>query len=138
MGPRTFSLTIVLAATALFCGTIATNLLLDPQGVFGSNLFKIDVTQNFRFARFATYRASAAHYDAFFFASSRGGAFDLQDLARRMNVNAVADFSVPGGSPSDFLPMLRYAIRDKAERSERSERSAGERMLPGGARGPRR
>src|SRR3954452_1530819 len=112
MRPRTFSLTIVLAATALFCGTVATNLLLDPQGVFNSNLFKIDLTRNFRFARFATYRAGAAHYDAFFFASSRGGAFDLQDLARRMNVNAVADFSVPGGSPSDFLPMLRYAIRD--------------------------
>jgi len=118
MQARTYSFMIIFSAVSLLIGTVTANIVLNPQGVFWTNFFKAGATQNWRVAQFRNYRANPTLYDALFFASSRGGVFDLSDLARRMQVSAVANFMIPGGTPSDQLPIFNYVLRDKAERSE--------------------
>jgi hypothetical protein len=118
---RSYALSLVAAASILLGVTVCANVVIDPQGVFGTGIISHRVTQNTRYLRFQSYRQDRPQIDGLLFASSRGGGIDRSVLAERMQVGKVADFSVPFGLMTDHLPALEYILRDKRTRGERVE-----------------
>jgi hypothetical protein len=106
-------------AVAWLVATVAANILVDPQAVFGLDLLRSHLNPNLRYAALRDYRAAPERYDAVLFGSSRGNAFDRTLLAEQMGVRSVANFSVPFGLLSDHLPALEYLLHDKAARGGR-------------------
>jgi hypothetical protein len=119
MRPRPFALALLTAAAAVLAATVAANILLDPQRVFGTPLVGIDENANYRYLRLRQYQAAAGTVDALLFASSRGRAFAPDITAQSMGARAVGKFDVTAGMMTDHLPALQYVLRDKAARGER-------------------
>jgi hypothetical protein len=113
MRSRTFAVLLIGLAGLVFAATAIANLVIDLQGVFATGYFPDPPNPNSRYRHFLAYRRQAAEIGALLFASSRGGAFDHDVLARRMGVHRVADFSCPFGLLADRLPFLEYVLRDK-------------------------
>jgi hypothetical protein len=118
---RTFALALIGIAAALLGGTMAANVAVDPEAVFGTHPNRIRVNANSRWQRYLEYRDARQHPDGVIFASSRGNGFELGELARALGVQSVANFSFTYGMISDHLPTLEYLLRDKAARGERLE-----------------
>jgi hypothetical protein len=116
---RRYVIATVAIAVAWLAATMAANILVDPQGVFGTNLVPEHFNPNGRYGALRDYAAAPERYDAVLFASSRGNAYDRALLARRLGVRAVANFSVPFGLLTDHLPALEFLLRDKAARGGR-------------------
>jgi hypothetical protein len=119
MWPRIFALALLTGAAALLAGTVAANVLLDPQRVFGTPLVGIDENANYRYHRLRQYQAAPERIDALLFASSRGRSFAPDLTAHSMGARAVAKFDVTAAMMTDHLPALQYILRDKAARGER-------------------
>ena len=119
MRPRSYAFLTIGAFAAVFGGTVAANVLIDPQGVFDSGLISAHVNANSRYRAFRAYSQSPAQYEGVVFGSSRAGIFDRDLLAERFGVSGVAKFAVPLGLMPDHLPALEYLIRDKARRGDR-------------------
>jgi hypothetical protein len=116
--PRSYAIAAMAAAALWLAATMAANILIDPQGVFGLGPPHEHVDPNGRYQRFREYEARADQYDAVLFASSRGIGFDRDLLAKLLGVRAVANFSVPLGLLTDHLPVLQYLIRDEVARGQ--------------------
>jgi len=116
---RRYVVAAIALATAWLSATMAANILVDPQDVFGTQLVRIHLNPNARYGAFRDYRAAPERYDAVLFASSRGNAFDRALLAEQLGVRSVANFSVPFGLLTDHLPALEFLLRDKAARGGR-------------------
>jgi len=116
---RAYVLATIAIATAWLGLTMAANVLIDPQAVFGSHLVRVHFNANARYLAFRDYTADPDRYDAVMFASSRGNAFDRPLLAEQLGVRRIANFSVPFGLLSDHLPTLEFLLRDKAARGGR-------------------
>lgn len=114
--PRSYVIAAVAIGVACLFGVMAANVLIDPQGVFGTGLFVPVADPNLRYLDLKAYQAASDRYDGVMFASSRGEAFDAQLLAQRLGVHAVARFYVQAGQMTDYLPTLKYMLRDKASR----------------------
>jgi hypothetical protein len=119
MRPRSYVGAAIAMAAALLFATMAANVLIDPQGVFGTKLFVPVANPNLRYLDLETYKADPDRYDGVLFGSSRGEIFDLNALAQDLGVHAVINFSVPQGLMTDHLPALQYLLRDKASRGSR-------------------
>ena len=119
MRARSYVLSMVAVATALFVAVGAINLAIDPQGVFGTGLLRPTRNPNLRYLNVAAYQANPSAYDGLLFGSSRGGVIPLDELSRHMGGINFARFSVPLGLLPDHLPVLEYVLRDKATRGER-------------------
>jgi hypothetical protein len=117
--PRTFAFALLAGAAALLGATMAVNFTLDPQYVFGTPLARVDENANYRYHRVREYQARRDRVDGLLLASSRGRAFDADLLAQKIGAQAVAKFDVTAGMITDYLPMLEYVLRDKAERGEK-------------------
>lgn len=115
MNSRSYVFSIVFAAVAVLGATCAANVAIDPQGVFGSNLISSHLNPNGRYRAYKAYAADPASFDAVLFASSRGRVFDRVLLARDLGVHQVANFSVPFGMITDYLPILEMMLRDHAK-----------------------
>jgi hypothetical protein len=115
---RGYAVAAMVAAALWLAATMAANILIDPQGVFGLGPPRGHVDENVRYQRFRDYQAQADQDDAVLFASSRGIGFDRDLLAKLLGVRAVANFSVPLGLMTDHLPVLQYLLRDKAARGQ--------------------
>jgi hypothetical protein len=113
---RSYVIAAIAIAFAGLFAVMAANVLVDPQGVFGTGLFVPVANPNLRYLDLKAYKTTPDRYDGVLFASSRGEAFDTDLLAQRLGVRAVANFSVPDGLMTDHLPELEYLLRDKAER----------------------
>jgi hypothetical protein len=113
MQPRTYVRSLIAVAAVVISAIAGANLLLDPQGVFGTGVVPRSANANQRYLRFVTYRANSDRYDGAMFGSSRAQAFDLDDLSRRTDTH-VASFSVARGTIVDHLAVLDFVIRDKA------------------------
>jgi hypothetical protein len=111
---RRYVLAAIGLAVAWLLATVAANVLVDPQAVFGLDLLRSHLNPNTRYAALRDYQAAPERYDAVLFGSSRGNAFDRALLAEQMGVRNVANFSVPFGLLTDHLPVLEYLLRDKA------------------------
>jgi hypothetical protein len=115
---KIYALTLISTGLVLSAAVVAANVLIDPQGVFGTGLLISDRYANQRHARYLNYKRSTANVTGLFFASSRGAGIPLAALSARSGVNH-ADFGVPYGVITDHLPVLERAIRDKQARGER-------------------
>lgn len=111
--PRSYAIAAIAIGFASLLAVMAANVLIDPQGVFGTGLFVPVVDPNLRYLDLKAYEAAPARYDGFLFSSSRGGAFDSKAVAKRLGVHAVVKFSVQAGQMSDYLPMLEYLLRNR-------------------------
>jgi hypothetical protein len=121
MTPRAFALGCIGFAAFLLAGTMALNVGIDPEAVFDPGIAGKRVNSNSRYTRFVDYRDARKKADGALFASSRGNGFALDELARRMGVASVANFSFTYGMVTDHLPTLEFLLRDKAAKGERLE-----------------
>jgi hypothetical protein len=119
MTSRRYAISLVVVAAVMFIGTIATNLIVDPQGVFGSPFFTGHLNPNMRYARYVSYKRQAADVQGLIFGSSRGYAIDpevvrhyIPQEGRYLNV------SMPHGLLTDHLPLLEYILHDKDGRGQ--------------------
>ena len=111
--PKAYAVALIATAFALFGAVVAANVLIDPQGMFGTGLFPHKLNTNDRYLRYIDYRKSEAKVEGLMFASSRGAGIPLDVLSAHTGV-AYADFTVRAGMITDHLPVLERAIRDKA------------------------
>ncbi|MEW6768762.1 MAG: hypothetical protein AB1342_12100 [Pseudomonadota bacterium] len=118
MTPRRFAIGLMIAAAALFMGTALANVLIDPEAVFGTELFPRR-HPNYRYLGVRDYQKNASQVDALFFSSSRGYSIDQAQLAKAMGATRLHDQAVPYGLISDHLPVLEYILRDKDKRGEK-------------------
>jgi hypothetical protein len=117
MQPRTYVLSLLVVALAVISSIAGANLLLDPQGVFGTGFVHRSVNANYRYLRYAAYEANSAHYDGLLLGSSRARMFGLGELSRRTGAH-FANFSVARGTIVDDLAVLDFVVRDKAAKHE--------------------
>jgi hypothetical protein len=113
---RRYVIATIALATLWLAATMAANILIDPQNVFGTDLVRTHLNANARYQALRDYNADPDRYDAVQLASSRGNPFDRTLLAEQLGVGAVANFSVPFGLLTDHLPVLQFLLRDKAAR----------------------
>jgi hypothetical protein len=116
---RGYAIAVIVVATAWLAATMAANILIDPEEVFGTNLIGIHLNPNTRYHAFRDYEAAPAGHDAVLFGSSRGNAFDRTLMAELLGVQKVANFSVAFGLLTDHLPTLEFLLRDQAARGGR-------------------
>jgi hypothetical protein len=119
MTNRTFSLGLIAGALCLFIATVLANIVLDPQSMFGTHFVTTHISWNDRYNRFLAYQRDARQVDGLLFGSSRGGVFDVADMARLTGNEDVASFAVTAGAIPDYLAFLQYIVRDKAAHGER-------------------
>jgi len=118
MRPRSYALAFITLAAGLFVAVVATNLIIDTQGVFGTGVLGRPLNPNVRYRRFISYESAPARYDGLLFGSSR--ALDLPlDALQRMGGATFANFAVQFGLITDDLPVLEYVLREKAAKRQR-------------------
>ncbi len=113
-----YALTLIVVSFVLFIAVVAANVLIDPQRVFGLELFPNKRNENLRYAQYLAYRKGEPSFGGLLFASSRGSGIPLNVLSARTGGVRYADFTVGAGMITDHLPVLERAIRDKAARGE--------------------
>jgi hypothetical protein len=119
MQPKTYATMFVAAAATLFVGVAAANLIIDPQGVFGTGVLHPSPNVNTRFIHFSAYRKASAQYEGLMLGSSRANVgIPLEDLARRMGMK-FANFAVTGGTLEDHVLVLDFVVRQKRRDGER-------------------
>lgn len=119
MAHRRFALIVVAGSVLLFAGTMAANVVLDPEAVFGTGLFPPSANRNERVERLQAYKRDASSVDGLLFSSSRGVYLDHDMLAQKMGVSHLLSLSVSYGMITDHLPILSYILRDKAARGQK-------------------
>ena len=66
---RLYALTLIAIGFALFGAVVAANVLIDPQRVFGLNLFPNKRNENLRYSQYLAYRKSEPSIGGLMFAS---------------------------------------------------------------------
>ena len=116
--PRRYACILIAAAMAMFLATMAANVILDPEGMFGTGLYK-PILRNHRYFGFVDYRRTAPRIEGLIFGSSRALAFDVERMRQYAKLDGdLLNLAVPFGEMTDHLPMLEYILRDKAARGE--------------------
>jgi hypothetical protein len=115
---RTFCFGLIGAVVAIVAAIVAANVVIDPEEMFQTNLLPVHSSPNTRYQKFHAYQRDAQGVDGLFFASSRGGVFDLQSIATSSGAQRVASFSVIAGAITDHVEFLEFILRDKAARGE--------------------
>jgi hypothetical protein len=110
---------MIAAPTAIFLAIVATNLAIDPQGVFGTGVFGLPGNSNLRYFRVKSYSANPDKVDGLLFGSSRVLDFPLDDLSRATGGLVFFNFGVTAGQMTDYLPSFEYVLRDKVARNQR-------------------
>ncbi len=114
MPARRYACHVIFCAFFTFLCVVATNLLIDPQGVFGTGIFGASPNLNFRYASLKNYQKTSDRNDSLLFGSSRARAFSIPALSSRMEGGDFASFWFPDGTLVDFLPFLEYVANQKA------------------------
>ena len=117
MTSRRFAIFLIGGAFVLFISTLAANVILDPEQVFGTGLNSHTVNINERVLRLRQYQRQAESVDGLLFSSSRGNLLDPNHLKKGMGLSHFASASMSYGMVSDYVPLLEYVVRDKATRS---------------------
>ena len=119
MYPRRYALTLATIGAGLFLAVVGTNVIIDPQAVFGTGLLPRSWNANDRYHRLVAYQAEPDAYDGLFFGSSRAQAFPLEEISQRMNGVNFASFAVTQGALMDHVAVLEFVLRDKVLRGRR-------------------
>jgi hypothetical protein len=122
MHPRRYVLSFFAIVVGAMLCVVGANLIIDPQGVFGTGLFGRHVNINDRYSQFVGYRAALDQYDGLLFGSSRTTGIPTEDLPQPLKGVNVWRYALPGGGLTDFLPVLEFALREKAARGGRLRR----------------
>jgi len=117
--PKFYALTLIAVCFISLAVVVAANVLIDPQRMFGLELFPNKRNENLRYAQYLAYRKVEPSIGGLMFASSRGSGIPLDVLSARTGGVRYADFTVGAGMITDHLPVLERAIRDKAARGDR-------------------
>lgn len=117
MASRGFSISLLTGAALLFLVTAAANVVLDPEQVFGLGLYSHRVNINERVLKLRQYQREADSVDGVLFSSSRGKLLDPKLLATGMGLSRFFSASMSYGMVSDYVPLLKYIVRDKAARA---------------------
>jgi hypothetical protein len=118
MTPRRYALRTIALLFGFFFSIVGVNLVIDPQGVFGTGLIPTTRDANSRYHTFAAYKQAAERYDGLAFGSSRAHSVPLDHLNRRTHGVNFASFAVNSGQITDHLPVLEYVVRQKATKGE--------------------
>lgn len=116
MTSRGFSILLIGGTFFLFLATVAANVTLDPEQVFGTHLYSHKVNINERVRRLRQYQEQADSVDGLLFSSSRGNSLDRY-LEKGMGLSHFANASMSYGMVSDYVPLLEYIVRDKTTRA---------------------
>ena len=116
MTSRGFSILLIGGTFFLFLATVAANVTLDPEQVFGTHLYSHKVNINERVLRLRQYQRQAESVDGLLFSSSRGNSLDPY-LEKGMGLSYFANASMSYGMVSDYVPLLQYIVRDKTTRT---------------------
>lgn len=117
MTPRPFSLLLAAFASLLFLGVGAANVIIDPEGVFGTGVFPEPLNTNHRFLRIVEFQKDPDRYDGLLFGSSRAAAIPLSEVSRDMGAT-FKNFDVVAGQIPDHMAVLDYVTRIKAARGK--------------------
>lgn len=109
---------LIVGAFLLLAGTVAANVISDPEHVFHTGLFPVGINRNERVETFERYKREASSVDALIFSSSRGGQFDHQILQDDMGAKHLLSLAVSYGMITDHLPIFEYILKDKAARGQ--------------------
>jgi hypothetical protein len=118
LNTKRYALVLIAICFTAFLTIVSANVLIDPQRVFGTNLFPDKLNENLRFRQYLAYRKTEDLTGGLMFASSRGGGIPLDVLSAQTGAT-FANFTVAAGLITDHLPVLERAIADKAARGER-------------------
>jgi len=118
MHPRSYALTLAAVGAGTFLAVVGTNLILDPEAVFGTDLFVRSPNFNDRYRHLVLYQTEADRFDGLLFGSSRAKVIPTAELSPRMGGVQFADFAVNAGALADHLPVLEYVLKHKAARRE--------------------
>ncbi len=116
---RRYALWLIALPFAAIAVVISVNLVLDPQGVFGTGLFPPAVPHNIRYKQFEHYLKHRDGYDTLVFGSSRSAAIETQEIERLLPGAKVAHMGAPAGIPSEYVAILERIIEDKARARRR-------------------
>src|SRR5205814_5115745 len=97
MNTRRYALRLISLPMVAFLAVVATNLIIDPQAVFGTGVFGITLNANSRYLTFANYRAASDKFDGLLFGSSRALAISSDELSQHTKGVNFARFVVNGG-----------------------------------------
>lgn len=114
---RRYAVALIAICFAAFLAIVTANVLIDPQRVFGTDLFPNKLNENYRYTQYVAYRKAEDRFGGLLFASSRGIGIPLDVLSQHTGVT-FANFTVAAGLITDHLPVLERAIRDKKARGE--------------------
>jgi hypothetical protein len=109
----------IAAGVGLFLSVVSANVIIDPQGVFGTGAFPVSSNANARYLKFMAYSEAPDRYDGLFFGSSRAVAIPIDDLSAHMGGIEFADFAVALGSVADHLAVLRHVLAEKASKGRK-------------------
>jgi hypothetical protein len=107
---RTYGFALVGAYLAMLGIMAAVNFLVDPYGVFKTDLL-IANNVNERFAKIYHLDLHRSDYDTYIFGSSTVGLTSPSVFERYLPGSKVYNLYVSNGDMSDFVVMLRYMLR---------------------------
>jgi hypothetical protein len=119
MTPRSYAIGAIAIPAGFFLCVVLTNLIIDPEVVFGTGLLGHSQNENTRYLHVAEYRRSADQVDGLLFGSSRIRGFPIEDLSRSAGGLRFARFSFQSGQMNDYLPVLEYVLRTKAANGQK-------------------
>ena len=112
MQARNYALALSGIAVGLFLAVAIVNFVIDPTGVFGTNIVPQHAAFNDRYARFSEYQSHPDRFDAVLFGSSRSGLLPFNELSRDLGEATLANFGVTGGMLTDHLAVLEYMLHN--------------------------
>jgi hypothetical protein len=119
MQPRAYAITLSASALSLFLAVAATNLMIDPTGVFGTKLLPPSVNYNDRYATLVEYQSQPDRFDGLLFGSSRSRAISRDELSRHVGGVTFANFRVNAGMLTDHVMALDYVLHQKAAKGQK-------------------
>ncbi len=99
------TVTLLVAGRLLF---LLLNYLVDPFGVFGTNILKHSGTDNLRVMKYKYLSRNYNKYDSYVFGSSRAGVIDPGMLRKSLNNVNYYNLCVHSANSLDYILQLNY------------------------------
>jgi hypothetical protein len=110
LSAKQYCVALLSAYIAVFCGIAAINLVVDPYGVFGTDILAPN-NVNERFAKIYHLDVHHGEYDTYIFGSSTVGQTAPSIVEKYLPGNRAYNLYVTNGDISDYVAMLKYMLR---------------------------
>jgi len=91
------------------------NYVVDPFGIFGTNILKNNLQMNERFVKIEYIEKNHQKYNAYLFGSSRIGVVDPKVIEKYVPNSKFYNFTVSSANLHDYLMHLRYFVEQNYE-----------------------